>query len=152
MVLAGALALLAVWFWFSSYSQGILSKIHLTNLTQSDTPSFFTRAFPPQETPAIVRDNVPPVAPSSPILPTEPPRVAAFPTPPETSAFPQNTPVVVRTIQKGDQISKVAREVYGVSNRAVFEWIKKNNPQIENVNRIDVGMQLTFPPLPSGVR
>jgi nucleoid-associated protein YgaU len=60
--------------------------------------------------------------------------------------------VVVRTIQKGDQIAKVAREVYGVSNPAVFAWIKKNNPQLQNVNRIDVGMQLTFPPLPVGVR
>jgi len=152
IVLAGTLALLAALFWFSSYSQIIWSKIHLTNLTQSDTPSLLQRVFPPQETPAIVRDSAPPVAPSSPLLPTESPRVAAFPMPPETSTFPQTTQVVVRTIQKGDQISKVAREVYGVSNRAVFEWIKKNNPQLQNVNRIDVGMQLTFPPLPSGVR
>jgi Tfp pilus assembly protein FimV len=60
--------------------------------------------------------------------------------------------VVVRTIQKGDQIAKVAQEVYGVSNPAVLAWIKQNNPQLQNVNRLDVGMQLTFPPLPSGVR
>jgi len=152
IVLAGTLALLAALFWFSSYSQAVWSTIHLSNLIPSETLSFLTRALPPQENSAVVRDNVSPVAPSSPLLPTEPSRVVAFPTPPETSSFPQTTPVVVRTIQKGDQISKVAREVYGVSNRAVFEWIKKNNPQIENVNRIDVGMQLTFPPLPSGVR
>jgi nucleoid-associated protein YgaU len=60
--------------------------------------------------------------------------------------------VVVRTIQKGDQIAKMARKVYGVSNPAVFKWIKQNNPQLQNVNRLEVGMQLTFPPLPFGVR
>jgi hypothetical protein len=56
--------------------------------------------------------------------------------------------VVVRTVQPGDQLAKVARDVYGVSNQAVLAWIKHNNPHLLNVNRIDVGMQLIFPPLP----
>jgi phage tail protein X len=78
----------------------------------------------------------------------EPAKRAAFPPPPEPSAFPKTAPVVVRTIHKGDQIAKVAREVYGVSNPAVVAWIKQNNPHLQNVNRLDVGMHLTFPPLP----
>jgi Tfp pilus assembly protein FimV len=61
-------------------------------------------------------------------------------------------PVDVRIIQKGDRIAEVAREVYGVSNPAVFAWIKQNNPHLQNVNRLKVGMQLTFPPLPREVR
>ena len=91
----------------------------------------------------MVRDSAPPGSASTPLLRMEPSKRATF---------PQTAPVVVRTIQKGDQIAKVAREVYGVSNHAVFAWIKHNNPQLQNVNRIDVGMQLTFPPLPVGVR
>ena len=39
-----------------------------------------------------------------------------------------------------------------VSNPAVFAWIKQNNPHLQNMNRLKVGMQLTFPPLPREVR
>ena len=58
----------------------------------------------------------------------------------------------VRTVKKGDQIARVALEVYGSSSNAVLDWIKKNNPQLRNVNLVDVGTQLTLPPLPVGVR
>jgi hypothetical protein len=58
----------------------------------------------------------------------------------------------VRTVKKGDQIARVAQEVYGSSSNAVLDWIKKNNPQLRNVNLVDVGTQLTLPPLPAGVR
>jgi general secretion pathway protein A len=152
VALVGALALLAAWWWFAAYAPGLFAKLHLTRVTPSDTLAFLTRAFPPQEPPAGGRDSNPPGAASTPLLPTEPPKLAAFPLLPETPAFPQTAPVVVRTIQKGDHISKVAREVYGISSPAVFAWIKHNNPQLQNVNHIDVGMQLTFPPLPFGVR
>ena len=70
--------------------------------------------------------------------------------PPEPSAFPQMAPVDVRIIQKGDQIAQVAREVYGVSNPAVFAWIKQNNPHLQNVNRLKVGMQSPFHRYPKG--
>ena len=89
------------------------------------------------------RDSGPLGSASTPFLPLEPAKEAAF---------PQMAPVDVRIIQKGDQLAQVAREVYGVSNPAVFAWIKQNNPHLQNVNRLKVGMQLTFPPLPSGVR
>jgi phage tail protein X len=61
-------------------------------------------------------------------------------------------PATVRTVKRGDQIVKVALEVYGSSNSAVLDWIKKNNPQLRNVNRLEVGMQLALPPLPADVR
>lgn len=142
VAVAGALALLAVWHWGSPYAHSLFAKLHLPRATPSGT-------LP--ETPAGGRDSGPLGSASTPFLPLEPAKEAAFP-PPEPSAFPQMAPVDVRIIQKGDQLAQVAREVYGVSNPAVFAWIKQNNPHLQNVNRLKVGMQLTFPPLPSGVR
>ena len=142
VAVAGALALLAVWHWGSPYALSLFAKLHLPRATPSGT-------LP--ETPAGGRDSGPLGSASTPFLPLEPAKEAAF-HPPEPSAFPQMAPVDVRIIQKGDQIAQVAREVYGVSNPAVFAWIKQNNPHLQNVNRLKVGMQLTFPPLPSGVR
>ena len=142
VAVAGALALLAVWHWGSPYAHSLFAKLHLPRATPSGT-------LP--ETPAEGRDSGPLGSASTPFLPLEPAKEAAFP-PPEPSAFPQMAPVDVRIIQKGDQLAQVAREVYGVSNPAVFAWIKQNNPHLQNVNRLKVGMQLTFPPLPSGVR
>lgn len=142
VAVAGALALLAVGHWGSPYAHSLFAKLHLPRATPSGT-------LP--ETPAGGRDSGPLGSASTPFLPLEPAKEAAFP-PPEPSAFPQMAPVDVRIIQKGDQIAQVAREVYGVSNPAVFAWIKQNNPHLQNVNRLKVGMQLTFPPLPKGVR
>ena len=142
VAVAGALALLAVWHWGSPYAHSLFAKLHLPRATPSGT-------LP--ETPAEGRDSGPLGSASTPFLPLEPAKEAAFP-PPEPSAFPQMAPVAVRIIQKGDQIAQVAREVYGVSNPAVFAWIKQNNPHLQNVNRLKVGMQLTFPPLPREVR
>jgi phage tail protein X len=58
----------------------------------------------------------------------------------------------VRLVKKGDQLTRLAVEVYGFSSPAVLEWIKKHNPQLYDVNRVDVGMALTLPPLPADVR
>jgi general secretion pathway protein A len=151
VAVAGALALLAVWHWGSPYAHSLFAKIHLPRATPSGTLPLLPRGEPLPETPAGGRDSGPLGSASTPLLPLEPAKEAAFP-PPEPSAFPQMAPVVVRIIQKGDQIAQVAREVYGVSNPAVFAWIKQNNPHLQNVNRLKVGMQLTFPPLPRGVR
>ena len=142
VAVAGALALLAVWHWGSPYAPSLFAKLHLPRAAPSGT-------LP--ETPAEGRDSGPLGSASTPFLPLEPAKEAAFP-PPEPSAFPQMAPVDVRIIQKGDQLAQVAREVYGVSNPAVFAWIKQNNPHLQNVNRLKVGMQLTFPPLPREVR
>jgi len=142
VAVAGALALLAVWHWGSPYAHSLFAKLHLPRATPSGT-------LP--ETPAEGRDSGPLGSASTPFLPLEPAKEAAFP-PPEPSAFPRMAPVDVRIIKKGDQIAQVAREVYGVSNPAVFAWIKQNNPHLQNVNRLKVGMQLTFPPLPREVR
>ena len=82
-----------------------------------------------------------------PALPTQSPRLENPLPAPETLELG-----TIRTIKRGDQIVKVALEVYGFSNNAVIDWIKKNNPQLRNINRLDVGMQLALPPLPPDVR
>jgi general secretion pathway protein A len=153
MTLAGATALVAALFWFSPYQQVVWSK--LSSLTQSMpfvTPSATSRVSPAPSRPAVARDNLLPVPPSVPALPTQSPRVETSSPPPEMSEPAAAVPATVRTIKRGDQIVKIALEVYGSSSSAVLDWIKKNNPQLRNVNRLDVGMQLTLPPLPADIR
>ena len=164
IVLAGTTALLAALFWFSPYQEVALSKINLARGRQFMAPSVASRTSLPQETPTAGRDSLPPASISTPEQPVQPPKPAATPPSPETS---ESTPAVpttvytvptpamsatVRTVKKGDQVSRVALEVYGSSNNAVLEWIRKNNPQLRDLNRVDVGMQLTLPPLPAGIR
>ena len=106
----------------------------------------------PQETPAAVRESLLPVSSSTPALPEQPPKLAVSPPSPETSEPAPAVPVTVRTVKRGDLIARVALEVYGSSNSAVLDWIRKNNPQLRDLNRVEVGMQLTLPPLPAGIR
>src|SRR5262249_60719529 len=102
--------------------------------------------------PGAVGARLLPVGCSAPVLPTQPPKPAVPPPAPETSEAASAVPAMVRTVKKGDQIVRVALEVYGSSNSAVLDWIRKNNPQLRNLNRVDVGMQLALPPLPADVR
>jgi general secretion pathway protein A len=153
LTLAGATALLAALLWFSPYQEVVSSK--LSSLAQSlpfATPSAASRVSPAPVQPAVARDNLFPVPSSTPALPTQSPRVEALAPSPEASEPASVGPATVRTVKRGDQIVKVALEVYGFSNSAVLDWIKKNNPQLRNVNRLDVGMQLALPPLPADVR
>ena len=152
MALAGSTVLLAVLFWFSPYQEVVLSHLNLTKVMQFMTPSVASRMSLPQETPAAVRESLLPVSSSTPALPEQPPKLAVSPPSPETSEPAPAVPVTVRTVKRGDLIARVALEVYGSSNSAVLDWIRKNNPQLRDLNRVEVGMQLTLPPLPAGIR
>jgi general secretion pathway protein A len=152
MALAGSTVLLAVLFWFSPYQEVVLSHINLTKVMQFMTPSVASRMSLPQETPAAVRESLLPVSSSTPALPEQLPKLAVSPPSPETSEPAPAVPVTVRTVKRGDLIARVALEVYGSSNSAVLDWIRKNNPQLRDLNRVEVGMQLTLPPLPAGIR
>jgi general secretion pathway protein A len=152
MALAGTTALLGALFWFSPYREVILSKINLTKIRQLMMPSVVPPMSPPQETPAAEGESLLPASSSSPALPAQPLQLAVPPSVPETSEPPSAVPATVRTVKKGDQITRVALEVYGASNSAVLDWIRKNNPQLRDLNRIEVGTSLTLPPLPPGVR
>jgi len=173
IAVAGITALLGVLFWFSPYREVALSTINLAKVKQFMTPSVASRMSPPQETTAAVPDSLLPASIST---PEPPPKLAVSPSSPETSepapAVPTHVPTVpapavpttartvpaptvptmVRTVKKGDQVARVALEVYGSANSAVLDWIRKNNPQLRDLNLVDVGTQLTLPPLPAGIR
>ncbi len=162
MALTGATALLTALFLFSPYLHTVWSKIDYkglskhtpANITQSIASHASTRVPPPQETTEALRDSVPPLWGSIPALPPEVSKRETPTTPTEVSepTQAQAAPVAVRMVQRGDQITKLALEVYGSASPAVLKWIKKNNPQLRSVNHIESGMQLTLPPLPPGVR
>jgi nucleoid-associated protein YgaU len=53
----------------------------------------------------------------------------------------------VRTINKGESVSKIATEVYGVANDSTLELIKKYNPHIQDLNKVAVGTKIVLPKL-----
>jgi general secretion pathway protein A len=153
LILAGATALLAALLWFSPYQQAVLSR--LSSLAQSIpfvTPSTASRVSPVPVQPAVARDSILPIPPGAPALPAQSSRLEGSSPSAEMSEPASAVPTTLRTVKRGDQIVKMALEVYGSSNSAVLDWIKKNNPQLRNVNRLEVGMQLALPPLPADVR
>jgi general secretion pathway protein A len=152
MALAGTTALLGALFWFSPYREVALSKINLTKIRQLLTPSVVPPMSPLQETPAAEGESLLPASSNTPALPAQPLQLEVPPPVPETSEPSSAVPATVRTVKKGDQITRVALEAYGASNSTVLDWIRKNNPQLRDLNRIEVGMSLTLPPLPPDVR
>jgi general secretion pathway protein A len=52
---------------------------------------------------------------------------------------------LIRIMNKGDYISKIALEVYGYANEEILALIKKHNPQIKDINRVEVGTKVLFP-------
>ena len=74
-------------------------------------------------------------------------------TPPEQHQKPQDQTgelqkvalPLVRIMSKGDYISKIALELYGYANEEILALIKKHNPQIKDINRVEVGEKVLFP-------
>src|SRR4029450_13968063 len=56
-------------------------------------------------------------------------------------------PPLVRTINKGESVSKIATEVYVVANDSTLELIKKYNPHIQDLNKVAVGTKIVLPKL-----
>ena len=94
------------------YQEVALSKINLVKVMPFMTPSVASRISPPQETPAAVRDSLPPASISTPEQPTQPPKPAVALPSPETSESTPAAPTTVRTIKKGDQVASSARNVW----------------------------------------
>jgi general secretion pathway protein A len=171
-------ALLAVLFWFSPYREMVVAKIKRLELlrhtmTQFSRLSAHASKELPAPTPApeltASRESVPtvgrptakvesppmrlekavsvPESPPAPVqeAPADPPLANRL----ETPAPKPTVPAVVRTVKKGEHISKLAIEVYGVASAEVLEWIRKHNPQLHNINRVEVGAQVVFPQLPT---
>jgi general secretion pathway protein A len=50
-------------------------------------------------------------------------------------------------VKPGDTLLELAIQVYGTANETIIDSIRQNNPGIRDVNRIEVGQEILFPPL-----
>lgn len=57
----------------------------------------------------------------------------------------QGSVPVLKTVRKGDTLSKLAYDVYGFSSRELLQQVKDNNSIIYDINRIQVGDRILFP-------
>ena len=64
-------------------------------------------------------------------------------TPPENHLSEKNATVV--TARKGDMISTLVTRHYGTAHDTLFDIIKRANPRIEDLDRIDIGQQIVLP-------
>ncbi len=51
-------------------------------------------------------------------------------------------------VQQGNSLGQLAANFYGKVDRSILEHLKKHNPEIENINVIQVGQRIFFPPIP----
>lgn len=65
----------------------------------------------------------------------------------EKAGFPR---LMKRTIavKPGDTLIELSLEIYGHADERTLRLIQKKNPQIKDINRIEVGQVVTFPRLP----
>jgi general secretion pathway protein A len=59
---------------------------------------------------------------------------------PAKSGFP-----VIRIVKAGDTLSRLVREVYGVSSKQLLIFVRENNPGIHDADTILIGEQILFP-------
>lgn len=76
------------------------------------------------------------------IVASQPPAVASQPV-----ALASNK---LRIVSPGDTLTQLATQVYGRVDRAAMEWVKHHNPAITDIDRLQVGQLIEFPPLPAG--
>jgi general secretion pathway protein A len=51
---------------------------------------------------------------------------------------------LIRKVRKGDSISRISLEIYGVVNKDILEHVKKHNPHIKNIDHIEIGDVIYF--------
>ena len=67
---------------------------------------------------------------------------------PENQAASTTVWPIVRTVHKGEYMSKMAMEIYGFTNQAILDTLRKHNPQITDINHVEAGDKILFPALP----
>ena len=50
-------------------------------------------------------------------------------------------------VQSGDTFSKLVEKVYGLALPEYVEWVQRHNPDIKDINRIEIGQKILFPEL-----
>jgi phage tail protein X len=54
---------------------------------------------------------------------------------------------IVKTAKKGDTVSFLAIKIYGFYNDEIARLLKDANPGIKDLNRIEIGQKIVYPPL-----
>jgi len=73
---------------------------------------------------------------------------AASTAPSLESGSARETNRTIRIVQKGDSLTQLVAEVYGSADNTLIELVRKNNPWIQDINRILVGAEILFPETP----
>ncbi|MBW2341709.1 MAG: AAA family ATPase [Deltaproteobacteria bacterium] len=51
-------------------------------------------------------------------------------------------------VKKGDTLIQLAAAIYGRADDAILKHVQQYNPELRDINRISIGQELRFPPLP----
>ena len=62
---------------------------------------------------------------------------------------PSPNPLPARVVKKGDNLTKLTQEAYGSVDADLLAWVRKNNPQITDIDRLLIGTRVVFPDLPN---
>lgn len=91
----------------------------------------------PEITPAA---TLPPLPPPTPV---ETPNLANLPG--VTPARPEGKSRTLRIVAPGDTLAGLTFDVYGKVDRSILDMVKSRNPEIVNIDRIQVGQVIEFP-------
>jgi general secretion pathway protein A len=56
------------------------------------------------------------------------------------------------TVKRGDTVSKLIDKVYGKAPPEYVEMVKEQNPEISDINAIEIGQTIVFPPLDGPIK
>ncbi|GJL67445.1 MAG: hypothetical protein NPIRA06_00800 [Nitrospirales bacterium] len=117
------------------------------NLVQMSPETFSERAGQPTE--AAEEQMSPRSQDNSPSVPVPQTRVPFQ----ESSSMPEvvasSSSPVTRVVKKGDTITKLLHDVYGVSSPSTVQFVLEHNRHIASVRRMYPGQKIIFPPLQS---
>lgn len=102
---------------------------------------------PPPRAPEPMPASLPPIPP--PEEEAEPPTEVAL-SMLAAAAEEERTRRAVRIVAPGDTLAGLTFEVYGRLDGEALAWVKDHNPEITNVDRIQVGQVIEFPAIPGG--
>ena len=61
--------------------------------------------------------------------------------------IPEKKDPKIVTVKFGDMVSSLALKEYGILNDTIFDVVKRANPQISDLDKIDIGQDIILPPL-----
>lgn len=68
--------------------------------------------------------------------------------PPEPVRKTPEVPERILVVRQGDTLLELITKAYGFTDQTVLELVRQRNPEIKDINRIEVGQEIHFPPLP----